>query len=126
LSRLSKLALGLATVSPFFLIAAFVGILVATILLFPEASAQNSEELPDQFFEVFARHFVLLFAAIAALFLAVILAMVIPLVLVLHALSSERIAEDQKTTWVVVLLLGGILVAPFYWYLYVWRDPPPA
>jgi len=122
LSRLAKLALGLATVSPLFLVAAFAGILAATILLFPEAPAQGSNELPDEFFEAFARHFVLVFLGVATLFLAVLLAIVMPLILVLHALSSESIEEEQRTTWVVVLLLGGILVAPFYWYLYVWRD----
>ncbi|MGI8911220.1 MAG: hypothetical protein ACR2JR_11805 [Rubrobacteraceae bacterium] len=123
MSKLSKLTLGLATVSPLFLVAAFASILAATILLFPEAPAQGSEELPDEFFEAFARHFVLVFLGIATLFLAVLLAIAMPLILVLHALSSDEIDEEQKSTWVVVLLLGGILVAPFYWYLHVWRDP---
>jgi hypothetical protein len=123
MSKLSKVALGLATVSPFLLIGAFAGILVTTIMLFPEASAGGLEELPEVFFEAFARHFVLVFAGIATLFLAIVLALVIPLLFVLHALRSGRIEEEQRTTWIVVLLLGGILVAPFYWYLFVWREP---
>lgn len=123
MGRLSKLALGLVTVSSFFLVAAFVGMLATTILLFPEAPRQGAGQLPDEFFEAFARHFVLVFAAIATLFLAVILAIVMPLVFALHVLKSEGIEGDQKATW-VGLFLGGILVAPFYWYLYVWREPP--
>lgn len=124
MSKFSKAALGLATISPFLLTGVFAGILVATVMLFPEAPAQGSKELPDEFIGAFARHFVLLFGAIATLFLAVLLALVVPLVFVLHALKSDGIEEEQRITWVVVLLLGGILVAPFYWYLYVWRGPP--
>ncbi len=100
--------------------------LIATVFLFPDALVRSPERLPVAISGVMERHFALLFAAVAALLLAVILGAVIPLVFVFHAFSNERIPEHRKTTWVVVLLLGGILVAPFYWYLYVWRDLPPA
>lgn len=123
MSKLWKVALGLAAVSPFFLVAAFAGILAATVMFLPEAPARGSGELPDEFFEAFARHFVLVFAGVATLFLAVLLGIATPMILMLHALSSERMEQDQRTTWVVVLLLGGILVAPFYWYLHVWQEP---
>ena len=81
------MALGLAAVSPFFLVAAFASILVAVVLPFPEAPAQGSKGLPEEISRAFTQHFVLALAAIA------------------------------------VLLLGGILVAPFYWYLHIWREP---
>jgi hypothetical protein len=58
----------------------------ATILLFPEALTQDS----DEFFEAFARHFVLVFLTVATLILAILLAIAMPLVLVLYALFPVR------------------------------------
>ncbi len=113
----------MATVSPFFLFAASVFILIATVFLFPDALVQSPERLPVAVSGVMERHFALLFAAVAALLLAVILGTMIPLVFVFHAFSNERIPEQRKTAWIVALLLCGILAASFYWYLYIWRDP---
>ena len=116
----------MAAVSPIFLVAVFFAILIATVFLFPDALVRAPGKLPEAISWEVSRHFGLLFVAASALFLALVLGTAIPLVFVFHALYSGRIAEDRKTTWIVLLLLGGILVAPFYCYLHIWRNPPPS
>ena len=126
LKRLARLALGLAAVSPFFLVAVCSAILVATVFLLPDALVRAPGKLPEAISWEISRHPALLFVAAAALFLAILLGTAIPLVFVFHAFYSERISEGRKSTWIVVLLLGGIIVAPFYWYHHIWRNPPTA
>jgi hypothetical protein len=31
------------------------------------------------------------------------------------------IAESERTTWVLALVLGSVLAMPAYWYLRIWR-----
>ena len=38
---------------------------------------------------------------------------------VVHAWRSPRVPKDQRTLWVIVLLLGGPIAMPIYWWLYV-------
>jgi hypothetical protein len=38
---------------------------------------------------------------------------------VVHAWRSPRIDKDQRTLWVLVLLLGAPIAMPIYWWLYV-------
>lgn len=104
--------------------AASVFILIATVFLLPDALVRAPGTLPEAISWEISRHFALLFVAATALFLAVILGTVMPLVFVFHAFSNEAVPEHRKTAWIVALLLCGILAAPFYWYLYVWRSPP--
>lgn len=45
---------------------------------------------------------------------------------ILDTFRNDRVAKDMKALWAVVLFMGSIFAMPIYWYLYVWRDSPPA
>ena len=38
---------------------------------------------------------------------------------VVHAWRSPRIDKDQRTLWVLVLLLGAPIAMPIYWWIHV-------
>ena len=44
---------------------------------------------------------------------------------VVHAWRSPRIQSDQRVLWLIVLLLGGFIAMPVYWWLYL-RSPQDA
>jgi hypothetical protein len=45
---------------------------------------------------------------------------------VFHAYRTDRIPQDKKVLWVVILFFGNLIAFPIYWYLYMWRAAPPA
>lgn len=38
-----------------------------------------------------------------------------------HLFKSDRVPQDKKALWAVVLFLGNMIAMPVYWYWYVWR-----
>src|SRR5262245_16588551 len=35
--------------------------------------------------------------------------------------KTDRISQDKKPLWVVVLFLGNVIAMPVYWYVYIWK-----
>ena len=35
---------------------------------------------------------------------------------------TDKINNDKKTLWALVLFMGNILSMPVFWYLYLWRN----
>lgn len=42
---------------------------------------------------------------------------------IFYLFKSDRVPQDKKALWAVVLFLGSFLAMPIFWYLYVWREP---
>ncbi len=38
--------------------------------------------------------------------------------------KNERLEQNYKIMWTVLLFFAGMLAMPIYWYLYIWRDAP--
>lgn len=45
-------------------------------------------------------------------------------VYIFHAYKTDRIEDDKRVLWVVILFLGNMIAFPVYWYLYMWREEP--
>ena len=39
---------------------------------------------------------------------------------------TDRIPRPEKRSWHLALLLGNLAVMPFFWYLFMWREPRPS
>jgi hypothetical protein len=39
-----------------------------------------------------------------------------------HVFKTDRVPQDKKSLWAVVLLLGSMIAMPIYWYLYIWPE----
>lgn len=40
---------------------------------------------------------------------------------IVHLFKSERVPQDKKALWAVVLFLGNMIAMPVFWYLYIWE-----
>jgi hypothetical protein len=50
---------------------------------------------------------------------------VLIVVYIVHVFKTDRVPQDKKALWAVVLFLGNIVAMPIYWYLYIWSKPKP-
>jgi ABC-type polysaccharide/polyol phosphate export permease len=44
---------------------------------------------------------------------------------IVNVFRNDRIKNDMKALWAVVLFMGNFIAMPIYWYLYIWKDPSP-
>ena len=42
-----------------------------------------------------------------------------------YLFRTDRLAEDRKLLWVVVLFMLNVFAMPVFWYLYIWPEEPP-
>jgi hypothetical protein len=47
-------------------------------------------------------------------------------VYMVHLFKTDRVENDKKVLWAVVLFMGNMLAMPVYWHLNIWRDPAPS
>jgi hypothetical protein len=45
---------------------------------------------------------------------------------IVHVFKTDRVSQDKKALWAVVLFLGNMIAMPIYWYLYIWKEPTPS
>src|SRR5688500_5030766 len=97
-----------------FLFFAFVmGTMVWTTLL-PKGGTAHSSGVPVAFLVVFAAHFatILLTFGLIAFY-------------IVYLFRTDRVPQDKKALWAVVLFFGAFLAMPVFFYLYVWPDAWP-
>jgi lipopolysaccharide export LptBFGC system permease protein LptF len=80
----------------------------------------TSVSKPGTFFTV---GFVGLFAA--HLFTILLTIVLMPLYIIL-AVKNDYIDQTMKIMWAVLICMVGMFAMPVYWYLYIWRNQPPA
>jgi hypothetical protein len=76
---------------------------------------QRANEIPLLFKIIFPLHL-----------LTMLLMFILMAVFVVHAYRTDRIENDKRVLWVVILFFGNMVAFPVYWYLYMWRAPAPA
>ena len=42
---------------------------------------------------------------------------------IIHAVKAPSVEQRNRVIWVFVLLLGGMVAYPIYWYVQIWRAP---
>jgi ABC-type uncharacterized transport system permease subunit len=57
--------------------------------------------------------------------LTIFLMFALTAVYVVHAFRNDELASDRRILWVIVLILGGMLASPVYWWYYL-RPSRPA
>ena len=43
---------------------------------------------------------------------------------IIHLFKNDRIPNDKKALWAIVIFCGSLIAMPVYWYLYIWKTPP--
>ena len=67
--------------------------------------------------------FALFFGGFAAQMLVWLLVVALIVFYIVHLFTTDRVRQDKKALWAVVLFLGNFFAMPVYFYLYVWQDP---
>ena len=71
-------------------------------------------------------YFRLFHTVFALQIVAIILSLALIAGFLIYLFRTTRVPADKRSLWAVVLLLGGIVGMPVFWYLYVWRQPEGA
>jgi hypothetical protein len=107
-----KVLLGLATLWPFSYLIPFFTVIFSTVVFMPSSGEPGPPPL---------------IALILPLHLFTMLAVMALMVFyIVNVFRNDRVDNDKKALWAVVLFMGNMIAMPIYWYLYVWRDTLPA
>jgi hypothetical protein len=55
-------------------------------------------------------------------FLTMLEIIVLIVIYIRHLFKTDRVPQDKKALWAVVLFLGNMFAMPVYWYLYIWQQ----
>jgi len=117
LSRPLKVVIGVLTAWPLLYMGLFFAFIVGTMLwisaMTPDGGSDSSGP-PAAFLAVVAGHIVtmLLMFGLTAFY-------------IVFLFKTDRVPQDKKALWAVVLFLGNILAMPVFFYLYIWPDEWP-
>lgn len=118
-SKPKKIALGVATIYPFLYMILFVlsvfGLMIFQATSQPTPPGEKASGAPAFFLVLFGLHFLTMFWIFGLMAFYIV-----------HLFKTERVSNDKKTLWAIVLFMGNMFAMPVYWYLYIWRDAPGA
>ncbi len=109
-----KIFIGALSLWPIVYIFLFFGFMVTQILWAFQTGgkvAEPSSGVPLEFVIFFLVHIATMLLTIALL-----------VFYIAYLFKSDRIPQDKKTLWAVVLFLGNMLAIPFFFCIYVWPD----
>ena len=110
-----KIAIVIASVLPFFYMLFFMGYIFFTMFSSFYSKTPPTKEAFDFMPVLFLMHFavMLLMFALLAFYL-------------IYLYRSERIPQDKKVLWAILIFMGSFIAMPIFWYLYIWREPANA
>jgi hypothetical protein len=109
MTRSAKIALGVATVWPFVWFAIFIAGAIA--MMFTLSMNKGAEPPPALFFSIIGAHV-----------LTMLLIFALTIFFVVYLFKTDRVPQDKKALWAVVIFFGNVFAFPVFWYLYIWRD----
>jgi hypothetical protein len=110
----AKIALAIASIWPLVWVVLFFCFVFGMMFFFSSTpkSGGVSRGMPLAVILFFSAHFLtmLLMFALTAFY-------------IVYLFRTDRIAQDKKALWAIVLFMGNILAFPVFWYLYIWKEP---
>ena len=112
MSKGKAITLGIFTVWPFLYMIIFMSSIFGMMMLGFSGEGPSSEP-PMIMMIILPLHFFTMFEIF-----------VLIVIYIMHVFKTERVPQDKKALWAVVLFLGNMISMPIYWYLYIWRHNP--
>jgi hypothetical protein len=114
MNKPAKIALAVLSLWPFVWMLIFF-LFIFGMIFFMSSQSQMSDRhqgMPLPIMLLFAGHFLtmLLMFALTAFY-------------VVYLFRTDRVAQDKKALWAVVLFFGNVFAFPVFWYLYIWKEP---
>lgn len=113
MSRGKAIALGIFTAWPILYMALFMCMVFGMMIWMELGRQEGRVESPMIMLLIFPLHFLTMLVMLALM-----------VIYIVHVFKTDRVPQDQKALWAVVLFLGNAIAMPVYWYLYIWREPP--
>lgn len=110
MTKRRAVALGVFTAWPFLYMILFMSSILMAILA-DLASTGPAGEPPDVFLFIIPLHLLTMLEIFALMIFYVI-----------YLFKTDAVPQDKKALWAAVILLGGMVSMPVFWYLYVWRQ----
>jgi hypothetical protein len=117
-----KVWLGIATIWPVVYMFLFMASIFSLILLsglndggppIGGPQAPGSLLFPLGFIGFFAVHMVTILGTLA-----------LTVFYIIRVFKTERLDQNMKIMWMLLLFFLGMVAQPVFWYLYIWRDSP--
>ena len=109
MKQLTKLLLGLVTLWPFAYVILFFVVIAAEFFM-PGSGEPGPPPL------------IALIVPLHLLTMLVILALMV--FYIVNVFKNNRVENDKKALWAIVLFMGGMIAMPIYWYMYIWKEAP--
>lgn len=106
-----KITLGLFTIWPFLYLIIFFCAMFG-MMMSDFSGGGPSPDPPAAMMIILPLHFLTMLEIFALL-----------VIYIVHVFKTDRVREDKKALWAVVLFLGHMISMPIYWYLYIWNEP---
>lgn len=106
-----KIAIAIASVLPVLYMIFFFG-----FILFMMLTTFYGKEPNKEAFDFMPVLFIMHFAIILLMFGLLAFYM-------FYLFKTERVPQDKKVLWAVLLFMGNFIAMPIFWYIYIWREP---
>lgn len=114
MSKFLKILILLATLWPLLYIGLFIAFFIFTMSFAAQGGHNISGGPPPVFIVIFGLHIFTMVWDVGLMIFYIV-----------HVFRTKAIRETMKILWTIVLIFGGPIAMPIYWYLYIWREPPP-
>jgi hypothetical protein len=112
LGKPGKIALLVFTLWPIIYMFVFFAFVFTTF--FRDFASKGAPEGPEGFLIIFGLHFFTMIFMIA-----------LTIFYIVYLFKTDKVRQDKKALWAVVIFLGNMIAMPVFWYLYVWKEPEP-
>jgi len=109
LSRPMKVCIGLLTVWPILYMGVFFLFVFSNFFL--ASTNQGGPGLMNSFGLLFGLHCCTMLLILGLMVFYVV-----------HIVKATFEKTEMKIIWLILVLLGGMIAMPVYWYLYIWRE----
>jgi heme/copper-type cytochrome/quinol oxidase subunit 2 len=110
-SRGKAIVLGIFTAWPILYMMFFMCVVFGMFVLMSTGGQGGGSEPPMILWIIFPLHLLTMLEVVVLL-----------VIYILHVFKTDRVPQEQKALWAVVLFLGNAIAMPVYWYLYIWRE----
>jgi len=111
MSKRKAITLGVFTAWPFLYMILFMFMMVG-MMMSAASGRDHSSGPPTIIFIIFPLHILTILEIFALL-----------VIYIAHLFKTDRVPQDKKALWAVVLFVGNMIAMPIYWYLYIWSEP---
>ena len=111
MNKPAKIALAIASIWPFIWMLIFVLFIFGTFFVSSNQEPTQHRGVPLPFTLFFAGHILTMLWMFA-----------LTTFYIVYLFRTDRIAQDQKALWAIVLFFGNIIAFPIFWYLYIWKE----